>query len=297
MVSRTIKAALGLLALGLLSLLLMALLVPPRQAKPVVAPKSVLNLIKINQYYVLYTCPITPRLDRSGTFIVGAEAIAQMLNAKFTQNPQGTAVTMIKNGQAVQFTVGSQTALVNGKLVALPVIAQLDPPTRQMLIPLSILTKAFGIPSTWNQARHTLNLTGKTLMNNLTPPDLLSNVYAEFIGPDTHSLVPMAVTLLTPVAHQDIGQLNLTVQNISRRTIPKDRNYVNLLIAAKYPAPNGPIVLYGVGGAAVQGETATPNPPLKPGATRGAGGVLTFPPTNAGYTLYVAVWPVVSRRR
>lgn len=276
-------------------LLLISLQVSFAQAKPSAHAKTPLALIKINQYYILYTCPITPRLDKSGTFIVGAEAIALMLGAKFTQNPQATVVTMTKAGHSVRFTVGARTALVNGKTLALPVIAQLDPPTRQMLVPLSPLVKAFGIRSAWNQARPTLTLTGKTLMNNIDP-DSLSNVYAEVIGPDTHSLVPVAVTLLTPVAHQDIGQLNLTVQNISRRTIPQYHSFINFLSASKQFTPQTSFINYGVSGAPFPPDIAAPDPPWKLGATRKSFISFSFPP-DPNYLLYVAVWPVVSRRR
>lgn len=290
MVSRTIKAALGLLAL-----LLTAYLVPPVQAKPTPA-KPALNLIKINQFYVLYTCPITPRLDKSGTFIVGAEAIALMLNARFTQNPQATTITMTKNGHAIQFTAGSGTALVDGKPVALPVAAQLDPPTRQMLVPLSPLVITFRIRMAWNQTRHTLTLTGKTLMNNIAH-DTLSQIYQEDPGPDTGRLVPIAATPISAYRRPPRGyNLDLTVQNVSRRTLPKDRSFINTVGASRNFNSQSSVINYGVGGAPFPPDMAVPDPPWKPGATRRLT-VTVFMPPDTGYMLYVAVWPVVSRRR
>lgn len=279
-------------ALMQISLVVTSLLLPPAEAKP---GKPTLALIKVNQFYVLYTCPITPRLDKSGTFIVGAEAIAAILGAQFTQNPQGTAITMTKAGHSVRFTAGAKTALVNGKPVALPAAAQVNSLTRQMLVPLSVLVKSFHIRSAWNQKRHLLSLQGTTLIK-FNPIDVMNNIYPEYPGPDTHSLVPVALTPVAPLPPPKIGFLNLTVQNVSRRTIPRYCNYVNLLVASKTFSPQRSLIGYTVVGAAAQGETTIPNLPLKPGATRQSSTGISFPPFTA-YTVYVAAWPVVSRRR
>lgn len=285
-------------------LLLASLLLPPAGAKPVTSSKPALNLVKINQYYVLYTNPIIPRLDKSGTFIVGAEAIALMLNARFSRNPQATVATLTKAGHSVRFTAGARTALVNGKAVALPIAAQTQPSTRQMLIPLSVLINVFHIRSAWNLKRHTLLLSGKTLMK-FEPPDSFAYVYWENPGPDTHSLIPVAITTGPVPWFPSDRRLVVTVKNVSRRTIPKDFNFVNVLsayknvnvlVADKNRDHHSTIITYGVGGTPLPSEAAAPNPPLKPGATRKGSITISPTPYPSGYTaevIYVAIWPVV----
>ena len=283
-------------AVLMLACLLASLLLPPAHAKPVTSSKSALNLLKINQYYVLYTNPVIPRLDKSGTFVVGAEAIALMLNAKFTQNPQATTVTLTKAGHSVRFTAGAKTALVDGKPVAVPIAAQTQPSKRQMLIPLSVLTQAFRIRSAWNPKRHTLFLSGKTLMKFSRFEDAFAYVYWENPGPDTHSLVPVALTTKPVPWFPSIRRLEVTVKNASRRTIPKDFGFVNMLAADKNRGPHDTVITYGVGGTPLPSEAAEPHPAWKPGATRKSSTIISPTPYPSGYTaevIYVAVWPVV----
>ena len=131
-------------------------------------------------------------------------------------------------------------------------------------------------------------------------PDAFAYVYWENPGPDTYSLAPVAITSIPGPYFPGYRRLDVTVQNVSRRMLPKDYNFINLLVANENHSPQSTTISYGVGGAPSPSEAAAPNPALKPGATRKSSTTISVTPYPSGYTanvIYVAAWLVVSRRR
>ena len=101
--------------------------------------------LKINQFYVLFTYPIVPHRDPSGTFIVGLDALAKMMEVHTRHDALRKKETILRAGHSITFTDGAATADVDGKPVALSVTALWDAPSGKMIVPLSPILAAFHV--------------------------------------------------------------------------------------------------------------------------------------------------------
>jgi tetratricopeptide (TPR) repeat protein len=92
------------------------------------------------------TFDVLPVIQNDRT-LVPFRAISESLKAEVAWNPANNTVTVTKNGVEVKLTIGSKTALVNGKEVALETPAQLI--NGRTLIPLRFLSEAFSAEVQW----------------------------------------------------------------------------------------------------------------------------------------------------
>ena len=253
--------------------------------------------LKVNEFYILYTNPIVPQYTKNGDFLVGLQSAALILNAKAFTNAQATVTTVVKDTHKIQVTVGSQTALVDGKPVRMAASAVLKQPSGQMVVPLSALISALHLQAHWDARRRVLALTGKNLLNNIN-----SDVLRDYAGLEQPYRIP---TPLIPFsadfggAHNEARhRLIFKAQNASSRTLKQGSSYINLVNAGELPAhmtpPYGPYSLnYVEGGPPWPPDLATYSPALKPGATWSQDIGVSGP--KSPKTIYIAVWLVVGR--
>ncbi len=253
--------------------------------------------LKINQFYVLFTYPIVPHQDPSGTFIVGLDALAEIIEAHTRTDAANKVETVTLAGHSITFTDGKQTAEVDGKPVALPVTALWDTPSGKMVVPLSPILAAFHIQSHWDATHKILALQNKMFLTRITAaPDILSLIWKtqgpELSDFERSDLVPMGMKWL-PARPFDRG-LDLTVQNVSGKTIPRDHNHVDF-IEAKYGIPGYKSLQYSAGAEGARGWNVPPiiQPPLPKNASRTATqyGVGV---SKDSYSLYVLAWLLVT---
>lgn len=253
--------------------------------------------LQINQFYVLYTNPIVPYLAKDTDFMVGLQAIALMLNAKTFSIPQATITTLVKGSHKIKFTAGSRTVLIDDKPAVMPLPAELKQPSKQMVVPMSVLIKAFHLQSHWNSKRRVFTVTGKDLMHNIDN-ELLSYVDLERSDHDPTALVPLSAVLAGPKKDQQQHRLDFQVQNATGKELKKGVAFINVLSAGELPQRlgeiNGPYVLnYSLGGIPWPPDLATPSPALKPGEKWLSDLEVSGPASPK--TIYLAAWLVVSK--
>ena len=256
--------------------------------------------LKINQFYVLFTYPIVPHRDPSGTFIVGLDALAKIMEAHTRTDAANKTETLFLPSHSITFVDGASTATVDGKPVALPVTALWDTPSGKMIVPLSPILAAFHIPSHWDATHKILTLQDKAFLTTLTnDPDTLNLVWRsqgmELSDLKRNDIMPTSMKWF-PVRSSS-SNFDLTVQNVSGKTIPRGRQHINLIYGI-YGNGGYPITQYAakVEGAAGPFGLGTPIllPPLPAGASR----TVTQGPVESlvgsRYTLCVLAWLVVT---
>ncbi len=256
--------------------------------------------LKINQFYVLFTYPVVPHRDPSGTFIVGLDALAKIMEAHTRINAASKTETLFLLSHSITFVDGASTATVDGKLVDLPVSALWDTPSGKMIVPLSPILAAFHIPSHWDAAHKILTLQDKTFLTTLTnDPDTLNLVWrTQAPSPSDYNrndLVPTSMKWF-PVRSSS-SNFDLTVQNVSGKTIPRGRNHVNFVYGI-FGSGGYPITQYASSIEGAAGPFGLGAPILLPPLPAGASRTVTQGPVESlvgsRYTLCVLAWLVVT---
>jgi hypothetical protein len=113
-------------------------------------------LLKINQYYVIYTAPQSPYLDQNNRLMVPLRSLSDLLAAEVTYDAVNkSAVISRKNylheteeNYSLKMSTGVKDIEINGaasQMDTIPVLIQ-----GSMYIPLSVVTKAFHLDTKWD---------------------------------------------------------------------------------------------------------------------------------------------------
>ncbi len=196
---------------------------PLRQAN-FVPPQA---FVKVNQFYLLYTYPVIPYLDKSGALMVGLEGFARAL---FAKAPPGDAQAKIYGGNdygrvttdtaarretltlgdhLLTFTANSTTVQADGTAAAMGAPARWDAATGQMVVTAASLARALGLTCRWD--RRVVTITA--------PPDMVAtNRDGDFgVDPDTpdyDAVVPWRVTYRGSGLPAGLGGENHTRQRL-----------------------------------------------------------------------------------
>ncbi|MEX1029837.1 MAG: copper amine oxidase N-terminal domain-containing protein [Paenibacillaceae bacterium] len=126
-------------------------------------------LLKVNDYYVLYTTPKAPYLDTQNRIMIPLRSISELLGAKVGYDAKTKIATIKIEGKTVTYQIGSKAVTVNeenSELDTRPVIYK-----NSMFIPLSSLIKNLNIESKWDQTNKLYSLSGEGLMQT----DMIKN--------------------------------------------------------------------------------------------------------------------------
>jgi hypothetical protein len=205
----------GLRAACVLSVALLAPVIPLRAATSTPTPPQA--FVKVNQFYLLYTYPVVPYLDKSGTLMVGLEGFARCLitkapasdpQAKFydgddygrvTTDAAARTETLTLGDHVLTFTAGSATVQADGAGVAMEAAAVWNTATRQMVVPAASLARSLGLVAAWNPQKLLLTVTAPDPMTSNDADDMGGADFAV----DRTALVPWRVTSRTTDAPAD----------------------------------------------------------------------------------------------
>jgi hypothetical protein len=140
----------------------LALLIGCSAGKVQAAAKEYPVLLKINDYYVVYTAPKAPYVDSQGRMMIPLRSISELLGAKVSYDAKSKTATIGMDDVTVMFTIRSKSVSVNGAARSMDTIPVLE--QNSMFIPVSVLAGSLGIVSKWDQSNHLYTLTGDTLM-------------------------------------------------------------------------------------------------------------------------------------
>lgn len=274
---------------------------------------SATAFLKINQYYVVYSKPTVPYMDRSGNFMVSLQGLGSLLtfasDARIVSSRSGGMATFSGAGHRITFRAGSASALVDGRPVALPCPASLDRGSKRLLVPISVITDTYKIPSKWDPKTRVLSLQGEGL-TRVPDGDLLEAVQQNedaHLGTGTETgeadlLLPTALTMRPGMIPVDPAQapiyysgdrrknetsqiVQFTLKNLSG----SDLTNVFLNAAAVSNYPTGGISLIGVPYHSPDIHNDT-NIVIKAGASRSM--LFGTDSPNSRDIEYVVVWPV-----
>ncbi|WP_068613304.1 stalk domain-containing protein [Paenibacillus tuaregi] len=119
-------------------------------------------VLKMNDYYVAYTYPKAPYIDKQNRLIVPLRSVSDLLGAEVSYD-NITKTATVKQGQdKVDIIIGSKKALVNGQPVMMDTVAVLD--QGSALVPARILLDTFGYKAA--SVNHVITLKDERLLGS-----------------------------------------------------------------------------------------------------------------------------------
>lgn len=176
------------------------------------APVKSPLLLKINQFYVAYTAPHAPYVDNKNRLMVPLRSISDLLAADVnydakTKNAMITRKNYLKEEEknyTIKMTIGSKEIEINNVKSEMDTVPALI--KESMFIPLSVVTKALHIKTTWDHNKGLVSL-------NLDPAYLPSGVVSDegHLGKSDTKVRPINSTIQTTINKAGIPVINVNV--------------------------------------------------------------------------------------
>jgi len=216
-------------------------------------------LLKVNQFYVLYTHPKAPYLNEQDRLMVPLSMFCRrLMGADVEYDSRSRTATVVFHQDRLVLTVGSKVASIDGKpfqVDATPVIEG-----GYIFVPLRMLCEGFDITVTWNKKHHYIALNDERLMNTSTVLDLVDSSPGQTANGD--AFVPLSSRLIMEPKTDGFTrvQLDVTARNITGTDVPAGMEDLH------------PYIVYNTGyshdpGYSHEGEPGRTRPPIKAGET------------------------------
>jgi Copper amine oxidase N-terminal domain. len=221
----------------LLGLIVVLVSVP---ALSVSASTSTLNstvLLKLNQFFVVYTSPLGPYVDKENRLMVPLRSVSNLLSADATYNADSkTAVISRKNYvedakdnkfYTIKMTIGSKKVEINGISSEMDTVPTLY--KGSMFVPLSMITTSFHIDTGWDQSRRivTLNVDPAYLPSGVVMDEL--HFLSDKLNKDIRPL-KASVTTHTNSSGINVANVRLTSLNEGKSAVLNDQLYLHFYI-------------------------------------------------------------------
>ncbi|WP_149094282.1 copper amine oxidase N-terminal domain-containing protein [Paenibacillus terrae] len=125
-----------------------------------IAPST--QFLKINNYYVLFTTPKAPYIDKNNRFMVPLRSINDLLGGHTTYDPTSKTATIQFGSHQVKFKMDSAEIVTDSNTSVMDTVPVLYKDS--IFVPLGILTTQLNIHQEWDQQNKLYSLSGKELM-------------------------------------------------------------------------------------------------------------------------------------
>ncbi|MDO9534520.1 MAG: copper amine oxidase N-terminal domain-containing protein [Bacillota bacterium] len=157
-------------------------------------------ILKINQYFVLYTHPKAPYLDNQNRLMVPLGMFCRrLLGANVEYDHQTKLITVNFSEKTLELTIGSPVIKIDGQPMKLDTVPVLD--NGHVFIPLRALINAFDIKSKWNSQYAYVQLEDDRIMKTQTILYMEDTTRAQISDPD--AFIPVSASL---DVYQQAGQ-------------------------------------------------------------------------------------------
>lgn len=192
-------------------------------------------LLKLNQFYVIYTSPIAPYVDKENRLMVPLRSLSNLLSADVTYNANSkTAVISRKNDgetsgkpSTIKMSIGSKKVEINGissEMDTLPVLFK-----GSMFVPLSMISTSFHIDTGWDQSKRivTLHVDPAYLPSGVVSDEL--HFLSDKLNTDIRPL-KASVTTLTNSSGIHLTNVQLTAVNEGKSAVLNGQLYLHFYV-------------------------------------------------------------------
>lgn len=219
----------------LLCLLVALVSVPALSVSASDATNDSTILLKLNQFYVVYTSPMAPYVDKENRLMVPLRSLSNLLSADVTYNANSkTAVISRKNDgdtsgkpSIIKMTIGSKKVEINGvssEMDTLPVLYK-----GSMFVPLSMISTSFNIDTDWDQHKRivTLSVDPAYLPSGVVSDEL--HFLSDKLNTDIRPL-KASVTTQTNSSGINLTNVKLTAVNEGKSAVLNGQLYLHFYV-------------------------------------------------------------------
>lgn len=190
--------------------------------------KSTPVILKMNNYYVAYTYPKEPYVDKQNRLILPLRSVSELLGATVSYNNQ-TKTAEIKEGEnIVQIQAGNKTAKVNGQNVEMDTKAVVE--KGFLLVPARILFDSFSFKVTNENNVITLNderLLKQGKLKYLSDDDRIAISRTE----NLNAFQPIEISYNVFVKNKvSLIDLTVTAKNSTGKDIPEGQEDLHTIV-------------------------------------------------------------------
>ncbi|RUT33590.1 copper amine oxidase N-terminal domain-containing protein [Paenibacillus zeisoli] len=193
------------------------------------SPKGTIPIIlKMNDYYVAYTYPKVPYIDRQNRLMLPLRAAGELLGASVTYDPASRSAVITQNDNLVKIQVGSHIAVVNGEKVEMDTQPVME--KGYMIIPARILFDAFAYKVTLNH--HVVTLKDDRMLRQGLLKYLLDDDRVAISRTlNQVAFEPLYYTLSTSISkNMTHFNFDFTARNITGTDIPQGEENLSTMI-------------------------------------------------------------------
>lgn len=121
-------------------------------------------ILKINQYYILFTYPTSPYVDQNNRLLVPLRSLSDLLGADVLYNKDKKQATINFNNHHLVLTTGSKEVMIDQKMKQMDTI-----PVQQrnaLYIPLKVMLEYLDVDGTYNPNTKIIELNNAKYMKN-----------------------------------------------------------------------------------------------------------------------------------
>ncbi len=202
-------------------LLLTTILIKPIYAAKFATSNETEIVLKIGNYYILYTKPASPYIDHKNRLFIPLRSIEDLMGGKVSYDSQSKTATVDWLERSFQLTVNSTIAKIDGQLVEMDTIPVMKQDA--MFLPLRIFLDNTNINYNWVSELGFLHITDEHVV--------AGEVFENFIGND-------ATTGYKDAFHLDSYTLSnntitIRAKNILGQNIPEGKSDIQPLVQFK----------------------------------------------------------------
>ncbi len=184
-------------------------------------------ILKINQYYILFTYPTSPYVDQNNRLLVPLRSLSDLLGAKTSYNPATKQATIELNGHQLILTLNSEIAIIDHQpkqMDTIPVQKE-----SSLLVPLKIMIDELAVNCSYHTDTKIIELSDPTYMKH-TPR--LTEISHDRVNIDedqnAFAVTSYQINLKAtdPKTHVWEETLTYTVKNITGHTIEQGKEDV-----------------------------------------------------------------------
>ncbi|QHW32441.1 copper amine oxidase N-terminal domain-containing protein [Paenibacillus rhizovicinus] len=179
-------------------------------------------LLKINQYYVLYTTPDVPYFDTQQRLMLPLRAVSELIGSKVGYDSASKKATVAWEGQTVEVTLNSKRVAYNGKETKLDTVPVLK--NGQLFVPVRALLNGLHIKSTFRDYLLTMTderfYKSSKLLSELEASGGISPSGSPASTAEPSAIRPRAVTLTPPKPGTETSTVTIRSENVSGYDLP-----------------------------------------------------------------------------
>lgn len=187
-------------------------------------------LLKMNQFFVLYTNPEGPYIDKGNRLMVPARIFCQkLIGADVKYFPETKRVNINFDGNSLEMTLYSDQYSVNGKFATMDTAPVVKKGT--VFVPIRAIINAFNINTSWNKEYRYISLDDERIMKTQMVEDMLDLVGGA--GDNANAFIPVRFqldTTLTDTCYR--WEYEAALKNITGEDIPEGKEGVQIFWAA-----------------------------------------------------------------